>query len=51
MKMEHEFYHLRSQKVTIIIKAVKSISRKSDYSLISEKETILLTSILQEFNS
>jgi len=44
MKKEHEFYHLKTQKVTIIIKALKPTSRKSDYRLIGEKETIPLTS-------
>ena len=51
MKKEHEFYHLKSQKVIIITKALKPTSRKSDYSLISEKETIPLTSKLQQSNS
>jgi len=39
MKMEHEFYHLKSQKVTTITKALKPTSRKSNYSLNCEKET------------
>jgi hypothetical protein len=47
MKKGHEFYHLKSQKVTTITKALKPTSRKSDYSLISEKETTPLTSKLQ----
>jgi len=47
MKKEHEFYHLKPQKVTIITKALKPTSRKSDYSLNCEKETIPLTSKLQ----
>jgi len=41
----------KTTKVTNITKALKPKSRKSDYSLISEKETIPLTSTLQESNS
>jgi hypothetical protein len=47
MKKEHEFYHSKPQNVTIITKILKTTSRKSDYSLISEKEIIPLTSKLQ----
>jgi len=46
-KKEHEFYHLNSQKATIITKALKPTSRKNDFSLNCEKETIPLTSTLQ----
>ena len=48
MKKEHGFYHLKPQKVTIIIKTLKPTSRKSDYSLNCEKETIPLTSMLEQ---
>jgi len=51
MKKKHVFYHLNSQKVTIITKTLKPTSTKNDYNLISEKETIPFTSILQESNS
>ena len=51
MKKEQEFYHSKPQKLTIITIALKPTSRKSDYSLISEKETIPLTSKLQQSNS
>jgi len=37
MKKEHKFHHLNLQKVTIITKARKPTSRKSDYSLMVKR--------------